>query len=166
MILAVRVRIYLSRLGCRITAYLYSVNCQILSNNAIDCSLRKREPRRRMQPLIALDLMAVALLLQVSAAVLGSCDHKLTRRRVCHDLSRWNHEHDQGQAKRGTACDFSEDAGLVAITSSNRNGGWAILPDHSCNAGSFCPYECPSGYVMAQWDPSATAYSYPQSTNV
>jgi hypothetical protein len=29
--------------------------------------------------------------------------------------------------------------------------------------GMYCPYACPPGQLMAQWDPSAKTYSYPQS---
>lgn len=27
----------------------------------------------------------------------------------------------------------------------------------------YCPYACPPGMLMAQWDPDATEYKYPQS---
>jgi hypothetical protein len=69
---------------------------------------------------------------------------------------------EDGLKKRGT-CDFPSNAGLVAVTPGSKNAGWALSPDQSCSAGSYCPYACPSGQVMAQWDPKATSYTYPGS---
>ena len=65
--------------------------------------------------------------------------------------------------KRGGQCQFPTDAGLVAVTPNDQNGGWAMSPDQCCEPGNYCPYACPPGQVMAQWDPDATAYTYPQS---
>jgi hypothetical protein len=64
--------------------------------------------------------------------------------------------------KRGT-CNFPSDAGLVAVTPGSSNGGWAMSPDQPCTVGSYCPFACPPGQVMAQWNPQATSYTYPQS---
>ena len=66
-------------------------------------------------------------------------------------------------AKRGSSCAFPTDAGLVAITPGEKNGGWAMSPDQSCEPGNYCPYACPPGQVSMQWDPDATSYSYPMS---
>lgn len=38
-----------------------------------------------------------------------------------------------------------------------------MSPDQQCTAGNYCPYACPPGQLMAQWDKSATSYTYPQS---
>jgi hypothetical protein len=65
--------------------------------------------------------------------------------------------------KRGGQCQFPSDAGLVAVTPGAKNAGWAMSPDQPCVPGSYCPYACPPGQMMAQWDPSATSYIYPQS---
>lgn len=65
--------------------------------------------------------------------------------------------------KKGDQCKFPEDAGLVAITPDAENAGWAMSPDQPCVRDSYCPYACPPGQVMMQWDPSATEYSYPKS---
>lgn len=65
--------------------------------------------------------------------------------------------------KRTGKCQFPTDAGLVAVTPNDSNGGWAMSPDQCCEPGNYCPYACPPGQVMAQWDPDATAYTYPQS---
>jgi Beta-glucosidase (SUN family) len=69
---------------------------------------------------------------------------------------------EDGLQKRGS-CQFPSDAGLVAVTPGSSNAGWAMSPDQCCTPGTYCPYACPSGQVMAQWDPSATSYTYPQS---
>lgn len=66
-------------------------------------------------------------------------------------------------ATRGGSCQFPSDAGLFAVTPGSKNAGWAMSPDQTCEPGSYCPYACPSGQVMAQWDPSATSYTYPGS---
>lgn len=60
-------------------------------------------------------------------------------------------------------CRFPEDAGLVVVTPHEQNAGWAMSPDQPCVPNSYCPYACPSGQVMMQWDPDATSYSYPKS---
>lgn len=65
--------------------------------------------------------------------------------------------------RRGTTCPFPTDAGLVAVAPDKMNGGWAMAPDVACKSGLYCPYACPPGQVMAQWDPKATSYTYPQS---
>lgn len=67
--------------------------------------------------------------------------------------------------KRSTTCQFPSDKGLIAITPKSLNAGWAMSPDQSCTAGMYCPYACPPGQLMAQWDQSATSYTYPQSQN-
>jgi hypothetical protein len=65
--------------------------------------------------------------------------------------------------KRDGQCAFPYDAGLVPVTPGAANAGWAMSPDQPCKPGGYCPYACPPGQVMAQWDPSATSYTYPQS---
>lgn len=75
-----------------------------------------------------------------------------------------HHQHHQ-HAKRDNTCSFPTDSGLVAVTEDQRNGGWAMSPDQQCTAGKYCPYACPSGQLMNQWDKSATTYSYPKSQN-
>ncbi|TQS35677.1 hypothetical protein Golomagni_03896 [Golovinomyces magnicellulatus] len=68
-----------------------------------------------------------------------------------------------GITKETSKCEFPSDAGLVAVTPKAKNAGWAMSPDEQCSPGSYCPYACPSGKVMAQWNPEAKAYTYPQS---
>ncbi|KAG7886523.1 hypothetical protein KL938_000176 [Ogataea parapolymorpha] len=62
--------------------------------------------------------------------------------------------------KRAAQCSFPTDKGLVKISSVN-GGGWA--QDKSCTPGNYCPYACPPGKLMAQWNPKVTSYSYPGS---
>jgi len=64
--------------------------------------------------------------------------------------------------KRGT-CAFPTNAGLVAVTPGSENAGWAMSPNQPCTPGNFCPYACPPGQLMAQWNPLATSYTYPLS---
>ncbi|KAK2737014.1 hypothetical protein FQN55_001346 [Onygenales sp. PD_40] len=70
-----------------------------------------------------------------------------------------------GLEKRGGQCEFPSDSGLVAVTPNEQNAGWAMSPDQPCTPGNYCPFACPPGEVMAQWDPDATSYSYPASMN-
>ncbi|KAJ5624832.1 hypothetical protein N7510_001141 [Penicillium lagena] len=67
--------------------------------------------------------------------------------------------------KKSGQCQFPTDAGLVAITPSEENAGWAMSPNQPCTPGSYCPYACPAGQVSMQWDPEATSYTYPLSMN-
>lgn len=60
--------------------------------------------------------------------------------------------------KRSGTCLFPDNDSLVAITPSSSNAGWAMSPDQTCTYGSYCPYACPMGQLMDQWDPQATAY--------
>ncbi|KAI3406168.2 hypothetical protein KGF56_001010 [Candida oxycetoniae] len=62
-------------------------------------------------------------------------------------------------------CPFPETLGLVAVAKDGANAGWAMSPDEPCVPGKYCPYACPPGQLMNQWDPSATTYSYPSSMN-
>ena len=64
--------------------------------------------------------------------------------------------------KRAKKCSFPSDEGLVAVTPGAANGGWAMSPDQECTAGTYCPYACPPGQVMAQWKPGST-FTYPSS---
>ncbi|KAH3665627.1 hypothetical protein OGAPHI_003815 [Ogataea philodendri] len=70
-----------------------------------------------------------------------------------------NHAH-HAHEKRAGKCSFPTDKGLVKITNVNGDG-WA--QDKSCQPGNYCPYACPPGQLMAQWNPSVTSYSYPGS---
>ena len=72
-------------------------------------------------------------------------------------------EVDAPMAKRGGSCQFPSGAGLIAVTPSELNGGWAMSPDQECKPGGYCPYACPAGQVSMQWDPEATSYTYPMS---
>jgi len=65
--------------------------------------------------------------------------------------------------RRDGQCQFPSDAGLISVTPGAKNAGWAMSPDQPCLPGKYCPYACPPGQMMAQWDPSATSYTYPQS---
>ena len=76
--------------------------------------------------------------------------------------SRAEHEDEPAVDKRDI-CSFPLTAGLVAVTPGSENAGWAMSPDQPCTAGKFCPYACPPGQLMGQWDADATTYSYPAS---
>ncbi|KAK6518544.1 hypothetical protein TWF506_005683 [Arthrobotrys conoides] len=65
----------------------------------------------------------------------------------------------------GRSCRFPDKNRMVAVSKSQMNGGWALPPDQPCQPGMYCPYACPPGYLMGQWDPDAVTYTYPQSMN-
>lgn len=65
--------------------------------------------------------------------------------------------------KRQSQCEFPTDMGLVAVTPDSSNAGWAMSPDQTCIPDSFCPFACPPGQVMNQWNPLATSYPSPLS---
>lgn len=65
--------------------------------------------------------------------------------------------------KRGGKCQFpTDDSNMVAVTPNEKNAGWAMSPDQECTPGSYCPFACKPGMVMAQWEPDST-YVYPSS---
>lgn len=72
------------------------------------------------------------------------------------------HHKKNNLVKRGE-CQFPTNKGLVSVTPDAQNAGWAMSPDQPCKPGMYCPYACPPGQLMAQWDPKATSYSYPAS---
>lgn len=91
------------------------------------------------------------------------------------DAARHGHSHAERHNTRSVAevgapvqrrdgqCQFPADAGLVAVTPTEQNAGWAMSPNQPCLPGNYCPYACPPGQVMMQWDPQATSYTYPLS---
>ncbi|TAQ91062.1 hypothetical protein B7494_g617 [Chlorociboria aeruginascens] len=111
--------------------------------------------------------MGVAVLL-LSLPCEAKHGHQLSHLRHYEKRHQHNHAHaspraeEGGLQKRGQ-CVFPTDAGLVAVTPNEQNAGWAMSPDQPCKPGNYCPYACPSGQVMSQWNPSATSYVYPLS---
>lgn len=69
------------------------------------------------------------------------------------------------KAPKSNICEFPFHTDLVAVTPHLRNKGWAMSPDQECKPGMFCPYACPPGQVMNQWDPEAKTYAFPKSMN-
>lgn len=65
--------------------------------------------------------------------------------------------------KRSGTCAFPQGKGLVAVQTSGQNAGWAMHSDQECTPGSWCPFACPPGQLMNQWDPEVTSYTYPGS---
>lgn len=61
-------------------------------------------------------------------------------------------------AKRASTCSLPDNDSLVSVPGDS-NQGWAMSPDQKCTAGSYCPYACPSGKLMAQWSPDAKTYT-------
>ena len=147
---------------------------------------RTRQPRSNIEhgrnwPTASSFTIYTMKLLDIQAAIgtaillLSSpCDAKHSHRLQHLEVMGRRHDHqrihaspraegiESGLQKRGT-CEFPSDAGLVAVTPGSSNGGWAMSPDQPCTAGSYCPFACPPGQVMAQWNPQATSYTYPQS---
>lgn len=71
-----------------------------------------------------------------------------------------SNRHEHHMHKRGATCSFPNYDGMVDITAVDA-GGWA--QDSSCEAGHYCQYACQPGYLMGQWNPEVTSYSYPGS---
>lgn len=69
-----------------------------------------------------------------------------------------HHEH-----KRENTCSFPNYDNMVQVfnTKVAPSEGWA--QDGPCKAGSYCQYACKPGYLMGQWNPKVTSYSYPGS---
>lgn len=60
-------------------------------------------------------------------------------------------------------CKFPKKEGLVSVYADGVNAGWAMSPDEACVPGKYCPYACPPGQLMNQWNPEAKTYLYPTS---
>ncbi|EMR82483.1 putative sun domain protein [Botrytis cinerea BcDW1] len=121
-----------------------------------------------------MQFLNVPIAIAAAAILLLPCEAKLGHGPSPLDILQKRHSHNRLHAspraedsknllqKRGT-CAFPTDAGLVAVTPDSTNAGWAMSPDQACTPGSYCPYACPPGQVMAQWNPKATSYTYPLS---
>ncbi|KAJ6256281.1 hypothetical protein Dda_8778 [Drechslerella dactyloides] len=111
-------------------------------------------------------LTAIALpAIVVAADVAAPSD--FTRRHAHVHQKKHDHSSDNAKPKlekRGS-CSFPGKGSMVAVAKGEMNGGWALPPDQPCEVGMYCPYACPPGYLMGQWDPEATAYTYPMSMN-
>jgi hypothetical protein len=72
-------------------------------------------------------------------------------------------EHVHHMHKRDTTCAFPNSDGMVAVfnTKVANSEGWA--QDGPCMANSYCQYACQPGYLMGQWNPAVTSYTYPGS---
>lgn len=71
-------------------------------------------------------------------------------------------EHLHHAHKRDVTCSFPNEENMVAVTNSKiSSDGWA--QDGTCKGGSYCQYACKPGYLMGQWNPEVTTYSYPGS---
>ncbi|KAL1893375.1 hypothetical protein Cpir12675_004157 [Ceratocystis pirilliformis] len=100
-------------------------------------------------------LSSLALLLAAQQCTASSSAHK---RHGSHMAM-----HGKVAKRGGTKCKLPSDVGLYEVPG-GLNGGFALSPDQECTPGSYCPIACPSGQVMAQWDPDSS-YVYPQSMN-
>ena len=58
-------------------------------------------------------------------------------------------------------CGFPQDEDITNVGAN----GWAMSPDEPCTPGKFCPFACPPGKLMNQWDPEAVSYTFPKSMN-
>jgi len=110
--------------------------------------------------------MLVALVALVSVTSAGT-EHSFPLRHRHSRRTGHRHSHKRhpelAAVKRQGQCVFPTGVGLVAVTPDQENAGWAMSPNQPCTPGSYCPIACPSGQVMAQWDPAATSYTYPLS---
>lgn len=123
-------------------------------------------------------LQSLQALVGSAALILAPAADASVAHRHLHHHGRSQHKHNHlhmhrsaetetasiGLTKRST-CQFpTDDDNLVAVTPDKSNGGWAMSPDQQCTPGSYCPYACKPGMVMAQWQEGST-YVYPQSMN-
>ncbi|KAF8253865.1 hypothetical protein K440DRAFT_592531 [Wilcoxina mikolae CBS 423.85] len=105
-------------------------------------------------------ITVVAVWLMAIGQVIAIDHGSFARRHTHHKLHK---RHAENKIAKRDVCKFPKDAGLVAVTPDAENAGWAMSPDQPCKPGNYCPYACPPGQLMAQWNPEATAYKYPES---
>ncbi|CDK29744.1 unnamed protein product [Kuraishia capsulata CBS 1993] len=95
----------------------------------------------------------------MQTSIILSCLFALSAMALPTPQEHVHHKH----SKRSNTCAFPTDKDLVEITPKSDNAGWAMSPDQSCSSGTWCPFACPPGQLMNQWDSSVTSYSYPGS---
>src|ERR1700738_3100288 len=99
----------------------------------------------------------VAALITLVSAVSAQSEQNLLPLRSRH-ARRAGHRHlhkkhiELPAVKRGNQCQFPTNCGLVAVTPSSQNAGWAMSPNQPCLPGSFCPYACPPGMLSFDRD--------------
>lgn len=98
---------------------------------------------------------ALLMLAEPASATIGHRHHHLSKRRG-HDHTHSAREADSVEERSMLGCKFPDADGLVAVTKNAMNAGWAMSPDQPCMPGTYCPYACPSGQVMAQWKKGST----------
>ncbi|KUI68117.1 putative secreted beta-glucosidase adg3 [Cytospora mali] len=113
-----------------------------------------------------------ALLGLAAQPAFASTAHRRAHQHFGHNHTHHDHGVDENLellkprgrlVNRSGQCAFPEgEAGLVTITPSSLNKGWAMSPDQECTAGSYCPFACEPGMVMNQWK-KGTTYQYPES---
>ncbi|KUI54846.1 putative secreted beta-glucosidase adg3 [Cytospora mali] len=113
-----------------------------------------------------------ALLGLAAQPAFASTAHRRAHQHFGHNHTHHDHGDDENLellkprgrlVNRSGQCAFPEgEAGLVTITPSSMNKGWAMSPDQECTAGSYCPFACEPGMVMNQWK-KGTTYQYPES---
>lgn len=120
-------------------------------------------PHLNIMKLDAITLSATTLISAVGASNHRHSHHHPIRQSgdLVHTSRREDSSHSVLE-KRKKTCSFPSDGGLVSITPSALNGGWAMSPDQLCEGGGWCPFACPPGQVMAQWNPDSS-YTYPSS---
>lgn len=74
-----------------------------------------------------------------------------------------HHQHHKRGDSSSTTCQFPDHEGMVAVQKNGANAGWAMHYDQPCTPGTWCPYACKPGQLMAQWDSEITSYTYPGS---
>ncbi|ORY62912.1 uncharacterized protein BCR38DRAFT_217305 [Pseudomassariella vexata] len=96
-----------------------------------------------------------AVLLLATGPCLATAGHRNHHKRHNRGHTLTTRETDVVKDRSLETCAFPSGKGLVAITPGSLNEGWALSPDQKCSCGSYCPYACPPGQVMAQWKPGS-----------
>ena len=74
-----------------------------------------------------------------------------------HSLREVGNEHGELTVgkRAGAGCTPPTDGDIVLVTPGAANKGWAMSPDQVCASDMYCPFACPPGKVMAQWQPDS-----------
>lgn len=110
-------------------------------------------------------LSVLAALLAVASLVSAHSEYEFFPIRNRH-ARRAGHKHlhkkhpDLPAVKRQSQCQFPTNVGLVPVTPSDQNAGWAMSPNQPCLPGNYCPYACPPGMGSSSYAVNYVRTSY------
>src|SRR5689334_18816573 len=98
-----------------------------------------------------------ASLLFSAQPVSATHGHRHAHEQLARRHSHTHHQRDAANAstlQKRASCTLPTHPDLVPVPG-EKNGGFAMAGDVSCDDGKYCPFACVPGKVMNQWQPNS-----------